>query len=873
MANSVDNSFSEILNMDELCRIQKQICDIGDLACCCVDRSGGLLASYATKDFDLGALEAFASSNEGKQFLANVEDGSLEDIYSEDVTIGEVGERFHCGVVSVELSGSIMMFLLILGHLELPQKKFLDRLDFMKQEMDRLLTSTFTRFVSEAQSSKSQDSEADMQETIRTLEATTSVVSLLENSAKIEQLMTQWLQAVVDYLGVAAAGVLRANEDGKTVDILAEVYAPHEVSKFESKTSVDCDPNILAVSDAPLVLSTDAMNTPTYENLKMGDHMSAIMVFPLLRRADGIGNMMIVVYHSHKEHTWSMQEVKFTADAARVLQSVLVNRINKNSVASSFHAIEEILNNVGSSVFLTDASGERVLFVNRMLISSFEEEWKDGTLRRLIGMGNFENPEKGSFEIFYGEKRRYYDLLYKKLQWVDGTDAMLYSLYDITDRKLYQRKIEQQAFTDFLTGMYNRMCCERDLARLIDEAKSDGTRGALVYLDLDDFKHINDGLGHQYGDVLLKSISAALRAVPGIENTCYRMGGDEFVLLIPPEAFPDYERIVRDIREVFTRPWYLKDSEYYCTTSMGSVTFPDLGDSVPDLIRKADIAMYEAKKSGKNRMASYSEGQDSKSGRRLDMERNMRDAENNDYQEFEVYYQPIVDVENGESKCVGAEALVRWNSMRLGFVSPGDFIPLAEYLGLINPIGNHVLLEACKTCKSWNDQGKPDMKVNVNLSVVQLLQNDIVELVEKVLQETKLSPANLTLEVTESLAINDMPRMLGILSRIKELGVSIALDDFGTGYSSLNHIREIPFDVIKVDQSFVRDLAEDAYSQSFVKMVSELAETIGVKICVEGIETAAQMNVITGMKVKYIQGFFFDRPMPREKFEEAYVRS
>lgn len=317
------------------------------------------------------------------------------------------------------------------------------------------------------------------------------------------------------------------------------------------------------------------------------------------------------------------------------------------------------------------------------------------------------------------------------------------------------------------------------------------------------------------------------------------------------------------------KPWFLKDADYYCTMSMGIVTFPDLGDSVPELIKKADIAMYEAKKSGKNRVARYNEDINSASGRRLDMEKSMRDATVGGYEEFEVYYQPIIDVQNG-GKCAGAEALIRWNSMKLGFIPPAEFIPLAEYLGLINPIGNYVLREACRQCRKWNEAGY-DYKINVNLSVIQLLQPDVVENVEETLKESGMEPGNLTLEVTESLAINDMGRMKEILGRIKALGVKIALDDFGTGYSSLNHIREIPFDVIKVDQSFVRGLAEDAYSQSFVKMIAELAETLGVSICVEGVETESQYQVVQKMKVKYIQGYYYDRPMKREDFEKKYL--
>ncbi len=207
----------------------------------------------------------------------------------------------------------------------------------------------------------------------------------------------------------------------------------------------------------------------------------------------------------------------------------------------------------------------------------------------------------------------------------------------------------------------------------------------------------------------------------------------------------------------------------------------------------------------------------------------------------------------------------------MGFVSPGEFIPLAEYLGLINPIGNHVLEQACLALKHWNESGHPYYKVNVNLSVVQLLQNDIADIIEEIITRTGINPRNLTLEVTESLAINDMVRMKKILDSIKKLGVKIALDDFGTGYSSLNHVREIPIDVIKVDQTFVRELESDEYAKAFVAMIGELAQALNVKICVEGIETAEQVAILEPMNVHMIQGYYFGRPMTRKDFEEKFL--
>jgi len=281
--------------------------------------------------------------------------------------------------------------------------------------------------------------------------------------------------------------------------------------------------------------------------------------------------------------------------------------------------------------------------------------------------------------------------------------------------------------------------------------------------------------------------------------------------------------------------------------------------------------LYEAKKSGKNRIEYYDDNVEATSFKRLDLEKNMRDATMDSFKEFEVYYQPIIDISKPGNPCSGAEALIRWNSQKMGFISPAEFIPLAEYLGLINPIGNYVLEEACRRCKEWNDAGYPDYRINVNLSVVQLLQNDTVEKIRNIIKETRIKPTNLTLEVTESLAINDMARMKRVLAQIKQLGVWVALDDFGTGYSSLNHIRELPIDVIKIDRCFVIDIGKDDYSEIFVKMVSELAETIGVRMCVEGVEEEEQLAKLRKMKVQYIQGFYYDRPLRIHEFEAKYI--
>ncbi|MBR1860739.1 MAG: EAL domain-containing protein [Lachnospiraceae bacterium] len=865
--------YNEVINLSSLKKIQGEYSRVAGVATVCCNIEGEVIGFDGElpgiTDDDNWAVQ-FTELDVAKELLRAVGEDSIEDVSFMRLPGEKDGEGCWLAAVAIRIEGHIVSIWLIAAPGSFTERQLIDRTDMLRDTCSMVYAGRLNLIDAEIKNIKRRDAEGEQRMLSKAYKANSNLFNLLGSKAATETIFQLWLETAAGYLESDGAAIYRFEGKGNGYDILAEYvrkgYMPPFVPDEKKEKGIEA-----LNRETPVILSSDALNRE--ENRVLSEAgIKAIITMPIIMKSDGSGNMLAVFRVYDNERQWSSEDVRFISDAVKLIQSIIVTRINRNSLAGSFQALEDILNNIGVSFYLTSKDGKKIIFVNKMLIETFETEWKGGKLHSQVidGISNLKYEQ--NLEIYNSRLDRWYEVSSKEIEWVDGSAAILYTLYDVTDRKLHQSKIEQQAFTDFLTGLYNRMCCERDLARLIDEVERDGTQGALIYLDLDDFKHINDGLGHQYGDVLLKSISNAMRSVHGVENNCYRMGGDEFVILIPPSSFDRFEAILTEIKDLFSKPFYLKDSDYYCTSSIGVVTFPDNGNTVQGLIRKADVAMYEAKKSGKNRMARYSSDQDSEAGRRLDMEKNMRDAEDTDYKEFRVYYQPIIDVEDGLEECVGAEALVRWDSKQLGFVSPVDFIPLAEYLGLINPIGDHVLKEACRTVKSWNDRGYDYMKVNVNLSVVQLLQNNIVEIVEQTIKETGLEPRNLTLEVTESLAINDMQRMIGILSKIKALGVSIALDDFGTGYSSLNHIREIPFDIIKVDQSFVRDLAEDAYSQAFVKMVAELAETRGVKICVEGIETPEQYNVVKNFKVKYIQGFYFDKPLPREIFEDKYLR-
>ena len=742
-------------------------------------------------------------------------------------------------------------------------------LDFLRVISRKIVYLGYQCKTAHAEKLRSHFSEQEVTENLRRTKSVMEIVQLLESEATVEVVLQNVLQIAGTFLGLSSAQVFQVHEE--TMDVMTEWLANGMVSSFDQTRNLPKFPFLKG--ENLMVISGETKLLPEEREILDQLHIKSTVVVPVVINEES--TIYICFNECIRQRVWDVQDVKFVGNAARIMQSVLIRRMQRSSLAGSHAALESILDHAGSAIYVMDKDTGSVLFANRVTKRLFKTELENGQFHAMLEEALMHGRQNsGSYELNHGEKGHWYDVHCTTIRWIDGRTAMLYALYDISDKKVYQKRVEQQSCTDFLTGLYNRMRCERDLAFQIDEARKHHKNGALLYLDLDDFKHINDGLGHQYGDVLLKAISHTLQRVEGIDNSCYRVGGDEFIIIIPPEYFEKFREIIDEIKEIFSKPWFLGDGDYYCTMSMGIVTFPECENSVQDLIKKADIAMFEAKKGGKNRVAYYSDGIKSSSNKRLDMEKNMRDATVGGYDEFEVYYQPIIDVGHGDNiACCGAEALIRWNSAEMGFISPADFIPLAEYLGLINPIGNYVLREACRECKKWNDSGYPHYKVNVNLSVVQLLQPDVVENIERALLETGINPENLTLEVTESLAINDMERMKEILGKIRTLGTRIALDDFGTGYSSLNHIRELPFDVIKIDQSFVKDLDKDDYSQAFVKMVTELAGAIQVNVCVEGIETKAQYDVVKKMPISMIQGYYFDRPMDADAFEEKYIRN
>lgn len=711
----------------------------------------------------------------------------------------------------------------------------------------------------------SQISESRMERQFHRSEAMTEIVRMLESENGFASIVEDIIREACMCLRLPG-GALLQEQEGQMVEAVCAYCLPAEKDWTGAARRMPKE-RLPFFDGKTYIFSCDTERSPEFADFFEKKGLGTGIFLPIIKEDEPV--MYLCFSDRNPERKWSVTEIKFLSDVRHIVQEIYTKREAKNSLATSYDALKAILENTGCGIYVMEPLSGKLLFANERFRDLFWRTAEKGDLEKMISEGR---EVSNSFdEVYVPADERWVDLNRTRIHWVDGREVCLCTIYDVTEKKRYQEKIESQANNDFLTGLFNRMRCEQDLEKYIHEAVHHGREGALLYLDLDDFKNINDALGHEYGDILLKEISDCIRNIRGVENRCYRMGGDEFIVIVTDRYYSQLGLIIEEIRSAFLRPWMLKGGDYYCTMCMGVVCFPSDADNVGDVIRKADLALFGAKRKGNNHVEFYNASEAGSPYRRLDLENNIRKATMNAISEFEVYYQPIMDIRGEKDVCCGAEALARWNSAELGFISPGDFIPIAEHLGLINPIGEHILKKAARQCRYWNDMGHPDYHVNVNLSVIQLLQKDIVDKVREAIEETGIRPANLRLEVTESLAINDIARMVSVLAEIKSLGVGVALDDFGTGYSSLNHIRALPIDIIKIDRCFIEHIAEDDFSAAFVNMVVQLADAIDVAVCVEGVELTSQYEKVKAAKVDMIQGYYFGKPMPLSDFEEKYL--
>ncbi len=445
------------------------------------------------------------------------------------------------------------------------------------------------------------------------------------------------------------------------------------------------------------------------------------------------------------------------------------------------------------------------------------------------------------------------------------------TIQDITERKQTEEEVKFLAYHDVLTGLPNRksfyMRLEDELVQLHSRPEVNrrvgGHKWALLFLDLDRFKDVNDTLGHDAGDDLLKMVATRIRSCVRKSDYIFRLGGDEFTIILNDLTNEtDVAKVAEKIRETVAQPCCIKDHELYMTVSIGISVYPDDGENVEILVKNADMAMYTAKEERQG-YRFFTEEMNRNALERMKLESSLRTALQDD--QFVIYYQPLV---GRRDRIVGMEALLRWYHPELGVVSPAKFIPLAEETGAIVPIGKWVLHTACQQTKKWHDMGHREFYVMVNLSTRQFREPDLVETVEQVLDDTGLPPDCLKLEVTESGIIDNPEQAIAKMKLLRAKGIHFSIDDFGTGYSSLGYLKRFPVDTLKIDRSFVSDCTTNKDDQEIIKTIIAMARNLNIDTVAEGVETKEQQDFLIRHGGHLMQGYYFGRPMPAAKFEK-----
>lgn len=557
------------------------------------------------------------------------------------------------------------------------------------------------------------------------------------------------------------------------------------------------------------------------------------------------------------------------------------------ALSKSEKQLKTITNTLGEGVIVVDRAGS-ITFVNpeaERLLSWMKEELLGRDIRWIA---QYKPPCDGAVAyetspilqvLANGKKRRVEDAMFFRKDRSSFPVAYITSpiiednqvigavtaFRDITDSKKAEETIEKLAFFDNITDLPNRFLLEKQLAEAIREAREKKMLGAVLFVDLDRFKTINDSLGHGIGDELLKSAAERIQKCIEGKYSVARFGGDEFVIMLSEiDHVNTVMRISSSLIAEMSQPFFINGHELFTTVSIGVSLFPKDGTDPQTLIKLADVAMYKAKRLGGNHYQLYKEEMNTLTPERLALENALHHAlERN---ELELYYQPQIETKTG--RIVGMEALIRWNHPEQGVISPGVFIPLAEETGLIIPIGEWVLETACRQNKSWQEAGAPKVRVAVNLSAAQFYQEEIVDKVKSVLETSGLAAECLELEITESIAMHSVDRVIETFRELHKVGIQVSMDDFGTGYSSLSYLKHFPIKRLKIDQSFIRGIPSRADDAAIASSIIVMAHSLGLQVLGEGVETEEQRQFLAERGCDEMQGYLFSKPVPAKQAEE-----
>ncbi|MCX7192256.1 MAG: EAL domain-containing protein [Proteobacteria bacterium] len=633
-----------------------------------------------------------------------------------------------------------------------------------------------------------------------------------------------------------------------------------------------------AIYTRKTIIVSDIASDPLWKNYKdlaLSHGLAACWSVPILSTQNFVLGAFALYYRAPR----SPQPAELaTLERGAHLASLAIERAQTESTLNKLsQAVEQSPNTIvitdleanieyANTAFVTatgyslaEAMGKnpRILHSGKTPKATYDEMWAQLTAGE-IWRGELINRRKDGTE--YIESARI-----SPLRQADGRVTNYLAIKeDITEQKQAEAHIKQLAHFDFLTGLPNQTLLKDRVAQVMQMAQRSSTQLAVLFLDLDHFKNINDTLGHRIGDELLIQLAERLKSLVREEDTLSRLGGDEFILVLPGTSSVGAAHVAEKLLATVARSYHIEQHELVVTPSIGIAMYPDDGTDFDKLYQCADVAMYRAKKDGRNNFRFFTAAMQQSSARRLLLENALRHAlERN---QFELYYQPQVSMQDGH--VVGAEALLRWQHPELGSVSPAEFIPVAEESGLILNIGEWVLRTAVQQAKSWMDSGQAPIVIAVNLSAVQFRHARLTELVMQILDEASLPPQYIELELTESVAMDNPLAAIAVMDELHARGIRMSIDDFGTGYSSLSYLRKFKISKLKIDQSFVSDISEDPESRAIVTAIITLASSMGFQTIAEGVETAGQLAFLRLQGCNEVQGYYFSKPLAVGLFEE-----
>jgi len=701
-------------------------------------------------------------------------------------------------------------------------------------------------------------------------------------SNDIMELLRDILEIAASTLKVNSIGVWLYNDDQSSLQCI-DLFNSRKKSHTDNYTLLVHKHNDFFISlesgrtfTCYISESADQSCSP-YQQIFNKDEIGAMLSIPIRQEGKVLGAMLIE--HSEKTRRWALDEQNFASSVGDIIG--LARAWNRHKQAESYsQKLSSALENTGDSVFITDAEGvieyvnaafetntgysrDEVLGKNISLIKSgkHEPEFYKNLWDTILSGKDFQDifiNQKKNGALYYEEKT------ITPLQGDDGTIVNFVSTgKDITERMQTQERLHFLAHHDVLTELPNRVMLIDRLSHAIDNSQRTDARLCLLFIDLDRFKVINDTLGHEYGDLLLKHVAERLRPCLRKSDTVARIGGDEFVVLLENiDDFVDVNTIASNILETLSHPFTIQQKDLFVNASIGISAYPRDGDSSGVLLRNADTAMYRAKEQGGNQFQYYTSEMSSHTLERLALETELRYAL--ERKQFRLYYQPKVEIDTG--RMIGAEALLRWEHPEFGIVSPVQFIPILEDTGMIVDVGEWVIRAACQQNKKWQTDNLSVVPIAVNLSARQFYQSQLADTITSILKEVDIRSSLLQLEITESVIMQNAQATIETLQKLHAIGIRFAIDDFGTGYSSLSYLKRFPIQTLKIDRTFVRDITTDPDDAAIVSTVIKMAHSLKMDVIAEGVETEEQANYLKERRCDAVQGFLFSRALPAKEF-------